>query len=100
MQSTIRLSVPQILEALGDENRYYTAQATGKRGDELLYADLLHHYCLNASPGMTVFPFEVEAAHGACAGEEYDPDQALLFDLAESDQHKPAIAPRQWLEAG
>lgn len=57
-----RLSVQQILEALSDDNRFYTSRALGKRWDDVTARELIEHYARNSPPGMTIVGYDVAPA--------------------------------------
>lgn len=92
MTSTIRLSVPQILECMGTDNRNYCAHSLGKHPNDCSTSELISHYICHSNPGMTVYGYDVsepfDYAHG---------DPRNLRERSESDPHKPVY---QHLERG
>ncbi len=74
-ETTQRLSVPQVCEALGDDNRFFASRALGKSFRDLTVEELLTYYMAHANIGMTVHWFDVSPA----VGDDDESDQLPLF---------------------
>lgn len=56
---TLRLSVRQFLEAVGDDNRFYTSRALNKAFTDVTAEDCISHYVKHTPIGMTVHGYTV-----------------------------------------
>jgi hypothetical protein len=63
--STVKLSMAQVLEALGDTNRFFTSHALQKPFFECTTEECIKHYISNTPIGMTVYGHDVFPAQPA-----------------------------------
>jgi len=59
MMDTVKLSIRQFLEAMSDDNRFYTSRKLNKRFEDVTVEELINHYLANAPIGMTIQTYEV-----------------------------------------
>ncbi len=59
--STLKLSVREFLEALGDENRFFTSRALDKRFEDVTAVECITHY-IHHTTGITPIGFDVVPA--------------------------------------